>query len=232
MAIVPKKIQDRITFWVNHVTPFTTNAAQIGILPADATSLGAKADLAREKYDAKVAADQAARAATNELHVALDDLSRFGSILLKKVKAAAETSGDGVYSLAEIPPPATPGPVGPPGTPQAFKVELNADGTLVLKWKCANPAGAVGTTYQVARRIGAGGAGGAGGAFVAIGGSGIKEFTDATIPAGSSSVTYQITAVRSTAVGAPAQFTVNFGVGGGGEMTASVGPNSSPKLAA
>jgi hypothetical protein len=79
--------------------------------------------------------------------------------------------------------------------------------------------------YQVSRRTGSTGP------FTAVGGSGVKSFEDATVPAGVASVTYQIVAVRSTAVGVAAQFTVNFGVGGGGEMLASV-VESSPKLAA
>jgi hypothetical protein len=45
--------------------------------------------------------------------------------------------------------------------------------------------------------------------------------------------TYQVTALRSTVAGAPAQFTVNFGVaaGGGGGMMASV-VEMGPKMAA
>jgi hypothetical protein len=46
---------------------------------------------------------------------------------------------------------------------------------------------------------------------VYLGGCGPKQFTDRTIPAGVSGVTYQMQAVRSTAVGPWAQFNVNFG---------------------
>ena len=51
-------------------------------------------------------------------------------------------------------------------------------------------------------------------------------------------VTYQVQALRSTTSGAPAEFTVKFGVGGSGQMTASVmgagnaGAAVAPKLAA
>ena len=83
----------------------------------------------------------------------------------------------------------------------------------------------VGTIYQVSRRTGATGAGGA---FVAVGGTGTRSFVDPTVPAGAAAVTYQIQAVRSTAVGPWAQFNVNFGVSGTG-MTATV---VGPKLAA
>jgi hypothetical protein len=40
---------------------------------------------------------------------------------------------------------------------------------------------------------------------------GAKSFTDTTIPAGAARVVYQITALRSTRRGEPAQFAVRFG---------------------
>ena len=46
---------------------------------------------------------------------------------------------------------------------------LLGDGSLELKWKCANPAGSQGTMYQVSRRIGASGP------LVQIGGSGTRD---------------------------------------------------------
>jgi hypothetical protein len=46
------------------------------------------------------------------------------------------------------------------------------------------------------------------------GATGSRRFVDASLPAGAAPVTYMITAVRSTAAGNPAQFTVNFGAGG------------------
>jgi hypothetical protein len=87
-----------------------------------------------------------------------------------------------------------------------------------------NPA--AGTVYQVGRRIGGAGE------FTYCGGAGAKKFLDETIPAGSSQVTYQIQAVRSTAVGEWAQFNVNFGIGTGGAMTTSVTESSPTKIAA
>jgi hypothetical protein len=84
--------------------------------------------------------------------------------------------------------------------------------------------------YQVYRRIG-GGSGDGAGEFTYLGGSGSKKFVDSTVPAGSSQITYQIQAVRSTAVGAWEQFNVNIGTNTGtGAMTASV--EKAPKLAA
>lgn len=156
-------------------------------------------------------------------------MTRAASDILKQVKTKAAISGPAVYALAEIPAPATPGPVPAPGQPTGFAAALGADGTVTITWKCANPPGSTGTIYQVWRRIGAAGE------FSYAGGTGAKKFVDATIPAGSTGVTYQIQAVRSTAVGPWAQFNVNFGVGTGGTVTASVvetPPAPAAKLAA
>ncbi len=123
--------------------------------------------------------------------------------------------GNSVYELAEIPDPATPTPVNSLGQPTNFKVELGADGSLTLKWKCASPR-ASGMIYQVWRSTNAGVD------FSYIGGSGNKSFIDATVPSGATSLVYKIQAVRSTAAGPWATFTVMFGTGASGQLTASV----------
>jgi hypothetical protein len=66
-----------------------------------------------------------------------------------------------------------------------------------------------------------------------LAGVGAKEFTDATVPAGSSQVTYQLQAVRSTSVGGWAQYNVSFGTeSGGGATIASVTEGTPAKIAA
>ena len=79
----------------------------------------------------------------------------------------------------------------------------------MLKWKCANPVGSVGTLYEVRRKTGTS-------AFTLLSTEGTREFTDESLPAGATGVTYEITARRTTVRGMPAQFNVNFGVGSGG----------------
>jgi hypothetical protein len=120
-----------------------------------------------------------------------------------------------------------PSPMGAPGTAYNLKVKLMGDGSIDMGWKCNNPRGSTGTIYQIFRRIGAGAAD----AFEYLGGVGSKKLHDTTIPAGTAVVTYKIQAVRSTAVGDWAEFSVNFGNGAGGAMIASV-TEQSPKLAA
>jgi hypothetical protein len=226
MPIVPAAKVDKIAFYENHTAPWSTNAVAIGTTAAAVTDLTTKTTAARAAYNAQQAAQDAAKAATLTLNSAIDAMAAAGAEIILQIRAKAATAGDSVYALAQIPAPATPSPVGAPGTPTDFSVALDGDGAVKLKWKCANPAGSTGTLYQVWRRTSADGE------FVYLGGSGTKDFVDETLPAGSTAVTYQIQGVRSTAIGPWAQFNVNFGVSSGGTMTASVEETPPMKRAA
>ena len=206
----------RIEFCEAHNTPFSTNAVAIGTTVLATTDLATKTSAARAAYNAQQAAQNAAKAATNDYNIAVEAMTIACADILKQIKAKAAITGPSVYSMAEIPAPAIPSPRPAPGKPTSFIATLEENGALTLKWKCPNPPGSSGTLYQVSRRNTPTGD------FNYLGASGTKKFVDATIPAGSSGVTYQIQAVRSTIAGAVAQFNVNFGVAGGGAMTASV----------
>ena len=226
MSVVPKETAAKIQFFEDHQPAWSSNAVAIGSSTTEVTALQTKTAAARTAYDEQQAAQLAAKDATLKLRLAVEAMGLAGSAIIKKVRAKAQTDGLGVYALASLPAPATPTPLPAPGTPTDFSAALNPDGSLKLKWKCANPAGSQGTIYQLARRIGSG-------AFAPLGATGLRSFVDATVPATAAAaggVTYQVQAVRSTSVGLAAQFTVNFGVGGGGEMMAMVA--SAPKLAA
>jgi hypothetical protein len=226
MAVVPKNRGPRVAFYAARIAPWTGAATGIGTTSAAVTDLSTKTSTAQTKIAAAVAAQAMAKNATADADLAVREMSIAGAAIIQQIRAKAAIAGPGVYILAEIPAPATPTPVGDPGTPTAFKATLNPDGTLALAWACANPAGAVGTMYQVSRRHGGTGA------FAPIGTSGRRKFVDASVPAGVAAVTYQVQAVRSTAAGPAAQFLVNFGVDGGGEAFASVAQGGAPKLAA
>jgi len=231
MSVMPIDKVGKISFCENHTAPWSANAVSIGTTVLAVTDLTTKTTAARAAYNAQQAARNAAKAATNDFNIAVAAMAAAASDIIKQVRVKASTAGDGTYSLAEIPVPATPSPIGPLGTAEKFKVTLSQTGALDLSWKCSNPRGATGTVYQLYRRIGATGE------FTYLGGVGEKKFTDDTVPAGAAQVQYQIQAVRSTSVGPWALFIVNFGVAGSGAMVASVSegtpvPPSSPKLAA
>lgn len=219
MGIVPTVRLEKIEFYEAHIAPWTANATQIGLTALSVTNLGTLTTAARAAYNAHLAAQEAAMAATANFYDKVRIMhggAGAGADMIQTIKTYAQTKNDpNVYVLAQIPAPAVPGTAPAPGTPFDFTIGLLQDGSLELKWKCNNPSGTVGTLYEVKRQIG-------GGAMTFVGASGVKSFIDDTLPTGSSPCTYQITAVRSTARGNPSQFTVNFGVGGPGLTIASV----------
>jgi hypothetical protein len=124
-------------------------------------ALGALTTAARAAYNAHLAAQSAARAATENFYDkvrAMHSGAGAGADMIQTIKTYAQTKNDpNVYVLAQIPPPAQGGTTPPPGTPFDFTVGLLQDGSLALKWKCSNPSGTVGTIYEVKRRVGTGG---------------------------------------------------------------------------
>jgi hypothetical protein len=122
----------------------------------------------------------------------------------------------------------TPEPMGPPGTCSNFKVKLLADGSIDMTWRANNPPGCTGVTYQVWRRFGSEGE------FAYAGATGLKQYIDADIPAGTQQVQYQVRGIRPTAAGAWAQYNVNFGKSSatGAMMASGVETMAEPKLAA
>ncbi len=227
-TIVPKDRVAKIAWYQTHNPVWLAAATSIGTTAALVNALITKTTAAQDAYDAHLLAQEQARAATNAFYTAVDAMAAAGSDILKQIKAKAATDPS-VYDTALIPPPAIPTPVPPPGQPNNFSVEL-VGGALNLKWKCSNPSGSTGTMYQVYRKIGGVGAPGD---FTLVGWSGVKSFSDTSLPAGAGNgvVSYKIIAVRSTTVGTPGEFNVTFGGGGIGEsMTATV--VQQPKLAA
>ena len=214
MGVIPASRLGKIEFYESHLQAWATNAASIGLDPAAVLAFQTLVTNARSAYLDAEMKREASKAATLTFHEDTDAMATIGSALMKNIRAYAESTDDpGVYALAQIPAPSQPSPVGPPGQPYELTVGLAQTGALALRWKCDNPSGATGTVYEVQRRIGTG-------PFQFVEVAGERAFEDVTIPAGSSNIVYQITAVRGKARGPAAQFLVNFGVGGAASVTA------------
>jgi hypothetical protein len=226
MGVMPDTKLGKIEFAEQHETPWSTNSVAMGSSSAAITAWTAKVAAARAAYEAQKAAQNAAKAATNDLKIAMLAMTDATADIIRQIRSQAGIVGDSIYSLAEIPAPATPGPVGAPGTPESFKVLLRPDGTLDIRFTCAHPPGCTGVIYQIYRKVEATDA------FQYLGGTGQRKFIDTTVPSGVPSVMYQIQGVRSTAIGIANEFTVNFGVGSGGIVTASVAAGKPAKIAA
>ncbi|MDQ7014102.1 MAG: hypothetical protein Q9O74_09430 [Planctomycetota bacterium] len=224
MSIVPRSRLGKVEFYEIRISPWATNAAAIGLDVGDVTALGTATGAARVAYNEMIAARTASKAATQNFYDMVSTMHSspgFGSDMIDTIKNFAQTTNDpNVYTLAQIPGPTPPGVVGPPGTPFDFRVALLQDGSVELKWKSSNPAGATGTVYEIFRSID-------GAAMTYVDTVGEKVFTDTTLPNGCGPVTYRVTGVRSTVKGDPGQFTVQMGTGtvteeGEGEPTLGI----------
>jgi hypothetical protein len=205
----------------NFSTKISASATTYGLTAAQATAYAAVNATWQSAYQTALTPDTRTKSAVAAKNAARAAMRQMASDLAKIIDGTPTVSDSQRIDLGLAVRP-TPAPRPAPGTPNRFTVALAEDGALTLKWKCNNHRGASGTMYQVWRRVGATAP------FEYLGGSGTKAFVDATIPAGTPQVTYQIQAVRSTAVGAWAQYTVSFGTPAGG---APVGAEETPEPA-
>jgi hypothetical protein len=226
MTIVPETRSGKILFYETHLPVWAADPASIGVTPAAVAALGDLVAEARAARAAQRRAQDEARAATARYHEAVRRMhaaSNGGAALIQTIKAFAQTSGDdGVYPRASLPVPASPGRPGSapaPGTPRGFAVTLRQTGAIELTWKCDNPGGTAGTIYQVKRQLGDGIDGEP---FTTVGTVGAKSFVDRTLPPGTRLCTYEVTALRSTAKGEPARYTIRLGADPGAARVAPV----------
>ncbi len=211
MSTTPSTRLGKVEFYETRISPWATNALAIGLSVGDVTALGIATGAARVAYNDMIAARTASKSATQLFYnmvTAMHSAPSFGSDMIDTIKNFAQSTDDpNVYVLADIPGPTPPGTVGPPGTPDNFRVVLLQDGAVELKWKCINPEGSVGTQYEIRRSDN-------GGAMTLIDVAGTREFVDGTVPSTTNRVMYRITATRSGLRGNPANYSVQFGADG------------------
>ncbi|MBY0308180.1 MAG: hypothetical protein K2Q09_05520, partial [Phycisphaerales bacterium] len=157
---------------------------------------------------------------------------------IRIIDAFAQNSASpaAVWQTAGIAPPNAPQPAPAPGAVREVGVSIDiVTGAPVLKWR--GPAGSNGGTisYVVKRRL----PGDAPGVFAFIGiagnsGPAARTFKDQTLPLGTDSVSYTITAQRGAVSGPTTQVSVQFGVTGGqnGAKFSVQGASPQPKMAA
>jgi hypothetical protein len=221
---VPTKTLEFLEWAQAHSSRWASQAANIGISPAQATAYTALYTTAMNNYTAQQAAKAAAIAATRVADASEASLRELTSAYIAVIKGYALTNKDpiGVYNAADIRPPTPPSPQAAPGTPQKFTATLLPTGAIKLTWKSDNNGSGT-VTYKIERKLGAGN-------FADLGNQGKKSFTDDNIPRGTSTIEYRVTAQRGTSLSQPAQYTVVFGTIG--TQLAITGQYESPRLAA
>lgn len=202
-----------------HAPVFAEHALAIGVSALQAEAYASAVAAVEAAEQNKKQTRQADLTATQEVSNAYAALRAENSDVVNIIRTFAENAADpsAVYTMAQIPPPQAPSAVPPPGQPTDLRITLDPDGDLTLRFKCANPPGASGTSYIVRRKL----PGDTAWQFIGVTGS--KKFTDSTLLAGPDFVQYQVQGQRSDLPGPVSQtLTVNFGqAGGGGFVIAS-----------
>ena len=233
MPTYPTSPRSALLEWCRvHDPIFFDHCSEIGIGKDQAVIFRGAVASAAAALLAQEQARQAALVATQEVERAFAALTAQAGDAVRSIRAFAGTNTDPakVYSIAEVPPPATPSPVPPPARPSRLTVRLDATtGSLTLRWKATNPTNARGTTYIIRRKL----PGEADFSFIGVAGK--KWFVDETLTAGRQSVQYTVQGQRANLSGPVSPvFTVHLGKLSGklsgklpdGARTASVSGNA------
>lgn len=183
----------------------------IGLTAQQITAVKNATQAMRARVTEQTAARAAAKSATEAVVDAEGTTRDEVADAVRFIRAYATSTNDpNVYNLAQIPAPGSAAPVPPPGTPTDFRVELNAEGSITIRWKAAHPEGSYNVVYFVQRKLLTETQ------FRIIGGSGERAYTDETLPFGVDGATYIVTSQRGSVQSAPSrQLTITFGSGGG-----------------
>ena len=231
MAILGPSIIENIEFCEAHAPVWAANIAGLGITAAQAAALTAATEEARVAYDNALKAREASKAATVEMKSEASQMKVVAAAVLRSIKTYAEAQADpnGVYALAQIPPPAEPAPLPLPGKPTNIVVTLLATGAVQLTWDSENAAASSGVFFNVFRKLpGQTNFSPIGGTSGSTSTSRRMSFVDGTVPtaAAASGVQYVMQGSRGTSVGLMSDaITVQFGTDtpGGLNVTGAVG---------
>ena len=211
MTTIPRSYDEAIDWVAQRITEWAANPGNIGLDEPTTTAIATQLAIAQGARDSAFQARIDSRDATGVYHDQGDQLIDQARQAVATIRAFAKSSEDPqtVYSAASIPAPATPGPTPAPGRPFDFRTELLFGGGLQVTFDCDNPSRVQGVTYKVERQDQPSGGGQS--AFTFLTNAKSREFTDETIPSGSSQVTYRVTAQTSTKDGLANGFAVRFG---------------------
>lgn len=209
MSTIPPNPDDAILWLTDHLATWGADPAAVGLAEADITEMQAALDAAIAARGQTVALRSQSKSATSDYRTKLKDMRSDTSLRVSKIRTFARGSADpaSVYTLAEIPAPATPTEAPAPATPSDFRVSLEESGALRFAFKCSNPARVSGVTYRVERQDAAQGP------FVFVLNAKEKSFVDQSFPNTSTVITYRVTAQTSTKDSAATYFTVRYGAG-------------------
>lgn len=209
MSTIPSNPDDAILWLTDHLATWGPDPEAVGLAELDITTMQAALDAAVAARAETVSTRQEAKTATSAFHNKMKDMRSETSLRVAKIRTFARGSEDpeNVYTLAEIPAPATPTEAPPPAQVTDFRVTLEEGGALRVTFKCSNPERVSGVTYRVERQDAPQTP------FQFLVNAKEKSFLDASFPNTSTLITYRVTSETSTKDGPTSYFTVRYGAG-------------------
>ena len=204
-GIVPDGNNESITFFEVRAPIWVANAAALGISESAAASLQTLAGAARTALNTAELRAADAVSATAAQNEAIAEMRRLGANLIKGIRLTASMEGNpSLYQIAQIPEPRKPSEV-EPVNPSNLRFFLGSNGGLELRWDGLTVRG---TSYLVDRAIV--GASGQPGPFSRIATATSRSYTDKTVPPGTVSAVYRVSALKGQTQTDGVQNTAHF----------------------
>lgn len=202
---LPTDPAEVITFVDARAVVWVENQPLIGSTPEEVAAVKEALVKAKEALAAANEARIAARSATQQYYLATERLRSRARVVVDNAKSLAKATDDTkVYAKAALNPPKPRARQAPlPGQPDGIDVDVNRVGTFTVRWTCKNPRGLHGVMYEVRRRIMSvternGKSIARWGPSVVVGiAGGEKKLIDATVPNGTGSLSYAVTALHN-----------------------------------
>lgn len=206
---LPAYNPDALIWLEAHIDTWLDDPGAIGLTPVQVAALETEIVAARASFTHAETIRAESLNATLAFQTDADQMRTSAAKLIATVKAFAENEPEPitVYSAASISPRAARSPLPPPDQPGNLLATLLTTGAVKLNWEGRGPSG---TVYEVYRKL----PGESTFDLVANVGAKKKTYTDKSLPPGTTSVLYQIRAIRgdSTSTFSPA-YTIQFGPG-------------------
>ncbi len=212
MSVTPQKLLQRLEFYEQRAPVWVAQAANIGLSIEQSGQVQLLVEACRTAYDNVLALRNQAKAATILQESAFDAMDTFGAQMIKIIRAFGIATDDpSVFATALIPEPKDPAPIAPVN-PTNVAFELVGNGALDVRWDGKTFAG---TTYLVDRSVWTGT--GQPTAFARVATVSERKFRDQSVPQGTVTATYRVSALKGGQQTAGSQSTAHFVFVGNGQ---------------
>lgn len=203
MTLIPKGIEEKISFIITHAELWEPSPGSVGLDAATVAAVLALGQAAEAKQAEAEAARLNSTQVTAERNDALDAAVKEITLAIQEIKTFAGRSSDpgAVYTAAGLPEPKTPTELKAPPAPTDVTVTFeNTNGSALVKWRNPTSVAFMGKTYFFVERKLTEPVAGSGlpvTDWEQIGVSHDRDFTDTALPSGYGQVLYQIRATRN-----------------------------------